>query len=242
MTKARRRTQCDEFEEPPIDPEDCGEPTTPLARQKRARDPFTKGMPRIDFDDKSPILRPTVLYNSMLERGMLAATVKLYWLRPEAKDDVYQETWLYLLESTRLPEKATAKELFGLAYYTALHQYVALHRDDPDAKPLVASQMKLPTIDADVGGHPDDKAAVILPWDLQTNKTVAAVNIDDTVVANINKGVARDAMRVLNKDDRRFMARYLAKKSAHKPAQHKRAERLRKKLQSAGAKTESGFL
>jgi hypothetical protein len=217
---------------------DKGTPTTPLAAQKRTRERFHAKMPRINFDDQSPIFRPDERYNGIVERGMLSATSsKLRHLRPFQKDDVHQETWLYLLEKPmRLPLVATAKELFDLAYYTALRQYNYLHRDDPDAKPLVASNMKLPTLGE------DEESEVIPPWDLEIETGRPVHNLTDSEVASLNEGFTKDMLATLKKDDRIFLTRYLRKSSKHSPAQRKRAERLRKKLQTAAAKGESQFI
>ena len=219
----------DPLEEPAIDPEDMPEPldenSASLAIQRRTRERFHEGMPRIDFDDVQPLFRPTTLYLSVIERGMLTATVKFWWQRQHVKDDIHQETWLRLLKPMRLPWIATAKELFTLAYYEALHCYNACCRDDPDAKPAVASQ-----IASQSAGEGEGKGEEISPLE----RVDLTQYTPDPVVEQLIDAEQSSAMDqnfgTLPLKDQRFLTRYAKKLQAHNPAQRKRAERLRKKM------------
>jgi hypothetical protein len=224
----RRPTQVDEFDEH-IEPDEKPEHDNPnsLAAEKRTRERFHEDMPRIKFDDESPIFRSTVLYDSILERGMLSATSKLYWLPQESKDDIAQATWLYLLEKPmRLPWIATAKELFVLAYYPALRQYNRQFRDDPNAKAELISQMNTPNVDCGDGIEP------LPPWD-RVDLTAHATDpkFDDLSYAPRPSMVAISAaVPTLSQKDRQFMVRYSQNLRSHTNAQTKRYQRLKARL------------
>ena len=228
---ARRPTQCDSIEES-IDREDIPEPHEKgsLAAQKRTRERFHQGMPKIEFADQSPIFRPTALYLSIVERGMLSATAKITKLNQEAKDDIHQETWLYLLEDLmRLPWVATAKELFDLGQYMALHQHNALYRDDPDSKPKVFSQMKLKSVEC------EDSVEEILPFDwVDLTAQGAREPVVEDILYAARRDTMNDVLRAVSLADRRFLTRYETKLRRHTPAQRKRYQRLKERLKREG--------
>jgi len=210
-----------------------------LAAQKRARERFHAQMPKIEFGELYLNFRLTPLYLSIVERGILKATSQFYWLMQEQKDDIAQETWLYLLEGNRLPWLATDKELFTLGFYRALNAYSRLHRNN-DAKALIVSQMKLPTIwGVGEGGQAEGETLHPQDWEGEVH---VAHNMSDSMVDDLNASFTQEVLGLLNKDDRRFLVRYLRKSSAHDPAQRKRAERLRKKLKKAAERMESQYL
>lgn len=143
--------------------------------------------------------------------------------------DIVQEVWVKTLEKGDLEGKS-----FAIQTKNVIRDW--MRRELPT---MPVSQMTLQAADAE-----DEDSELLMPWD----HPLAAASVCPEVIEKINTAArtekvkfVHDAVKGLNRNDRRFVDRYLSKKQVHDESQRKRFERLVKKLKKATREKESRF-
>ena len=154
-------------------------------------------------------------------------------------EDILTEVWIMLLDGTIVLADAALGTLCKAAFKSARHLCSSYVRYSKKTIPI--SRMELPQITDEESGE-EGEGEVFLPWDWPTYTAPTGCGIDDTMVASLNEHFTKDMMDFLDRDERRFLARYLRKKTVHDATQRKRFERLVKRLRMEVQQIESQFV
>lgn len=162
------------------------------------------------------ILPPKLLSRKYV--GIDPLTAKEVFAETQILDDVIQTAWIKLLEGKDLSGRAA-----NIAGRNAARNWLRL-----ELKTIPISQLNLKQADPD-----DEDSENIMPWDtVDINRPSQFESGVYRLLNEIDDDIRQEAVLALNKDDQRFLARYLSKKVKHTAQQRKRFQRLRAKLNS----------